>query len=83
MKREFDESFYFGGYRIGNPVQDAGAKADEESDSIEEEAGGSTVIEIDEAIENLFNSRNNSPYGYLMILVKDKFYLYYIYEEES
>jgi len=41
------------------------------------------VIEIDEAIENLFNSRNNSPYGYLMILVKDKFYLYYIYEEES
>jgi hypothetical protein len=40
------------------------------------------VIEINEDIENLFNSRNSSPYGYLMVLVKDKFYLYYIYEED-
>lgn len=63
-------------------MQEAGAKADEESDNIEEDARGITVIEINEEIENMFNSRNNSPYGYLVVLCKDKFYLFYIYEED-
>ena len=40
------------------------------------------MIEIDEKIENLFHSRNNSPYGYLVILCQEKFYLFYVYEED-
>jgi hypothetical protein len=40
------------------------------------------VIELNDKIENMFNARSNSPYGYLMVLCQDKFYLFYIYEED-
>lgn len=41
------------------------------------------MIELDEVIENMFSSRCTAPYGYLVVLCQDKFYLFYIYEEEG
>jgi len=68
--------------KIDFNIADAGEKSSEDSDIAGDESTCASFLNFDSQIENLCYTKITADYGFLAIISKNRFSIYYIYEDE-